>query len=506
MTRDEIRSAEILRNKMKNVPTERVGGELIISLTSYGERIAAVDRTIDTLLEQTYKADRIVLWLSYDEYPTDRLRQMEKDGSIEIRYCNDILSYKKLTPALKEFPDAYIVTADDDLLYKDSWLATLMACYFNARHKHPNDEFIAAHRCHEIALRDGRTLPYTEWKFIRKGEAIGHFYFQTGGGVLFPPHTLSDEATDERLQMSLSPHCDETFYVACALRKHTPIVTTGRLMPFTQMHYVHGLWNDYNCKEKSETLSRVFGHFKIRVLPKFRPAPDVPDFTKNDELVVLMTTYPPRQEGALKVIRDLQQQTMRPDRVILSLAKSNYPSKASRETLQPFIDMGVEINWVDHDTKTIKQYYPIVGQLHDCVCVSLADDFDYDPNTIRDLYASFCKYGRKYPVSGSMLRWTFDGSNRLSNYGGASMFRPEWCEPHFDNIVRYMLGLKKHNGMKLFVDPMMTYAMVKAGKEYKPCIRNMYVKQSGGWSSGEDYGEKIVKCHDAIKKYLSAAE
>lgn len=499
MTREEIRKAEIERNRQKNIPQQRVNGELIVSLTTYGERIAKCHEAVQSILDQTYKADRVVVWIAQGEKASAELEAMP----IEIRYCKDLKSYKKLTPALKAFPDAYIVTADDDLIYKDSWLATLMMCYFKAREKYPQQEFIAAHRCHEIAMSNGNTLPYQYWKFVQKADSYGHYYFQTGAGVMFPPHSLSEEALNEDLQLSLSPHCDETFYVACAIKNKMPICTTGRLMPFRMMHYVHGLWNDYNVREKSTTLGRVWSHFGIKDVPKFKLNTIKLDLTqKADNLVVLLTTYPPRQEGCLEVVRDLQKQTLKPDRIILSLAKSNYASKSAKETLKPFEDLGVEIYWTN-DTKTIKQYYPVINELKGNVIISLADDFKYDENTIRDLYASYLHYGRQFPISGSPLRWNFDKSGRLSNYGGASIFLADWCLPYFPQIVENLIKRQNRSELhKLFVDPMMTYAINMNGKKFQPSLRNFYVKQEGGWSSGDTNADDIKLCHEHICRFL----
>ena len=44
---------------------------------------------------------------------------------LEIRECDNLRSFKKLVPALQTFPNAFIVTADDDLYFAPNWLETL---------------------------------------------------------------------------------------------------------------------------------------------------------------------------------------------------------------------------------------------------------------------------------------------------------------------------------------------------------------------------------------------
>lgn len=54
---------------------------------------------------------------------------------LEIRFCENLRSYKKIIPALQEYPDAILITADDDWLYTQDWLAGLWCPY----ERHPHD-------------------------------------------------------------------------------------------------------------------------------------------------------------------------------------------------------------------------------------------------------------------------------------------------------------------------------------------------------------------------------
>ncbi len=67
---------------------------------------------------------------------------------LTIDWCEDIKSYKKLIPTLKKYPDAIIVTADDDLIYDNKWLEQL----YNAAQIFENIDCDAIDTC----LIDGR--------------------------------------------------------------------------------------------------------------------------------------------------------------------------------------------------------------------------------------------------------------------------------------------------------------------------------------------------------------
>src|SRR6185312_7028817 len=80
-------------------------GELIVSLTSYPARFGVLGKTIKSLLSQTIRPDRTVLWVAHNDFveiPT-AVRNLEQHG-LEIRLCEDIRSYKKIVPSLRQWP------------------------------------------------------------------------------------------------------------------------------------------------------------------------------------------------------------------------------------------------------------------------------------------------------------------------------------------------------------------------------------------------------------------
>ena len=117
--------------------TEKRNPQLIVSLTTFPARINTVHKTINTLLQQTVKPDKLILWLAKEQFANkeDDLPQnllKLKDFGLEIKWCEDLRSYKKLVPTLREFPNDIIVTADDDLYYQKDWLESLYNAYLKA--------------------------------------------------------------------------------------------------------------------------------------------------------------------------------------------------------------------------------------------------------------------------------------------------------------------------------------------------------------------------------------
>jgi hypothetical protein len=187
-------------------------GPLIVTLTSYPPRFAHLHRTLKCLLRQTVVPDRLVLWI--DEASSGRLprkvRNLERRG-VEIRFGRDLGSYNKLVPALRDFPDAFLVTADDDIYYQPRWLEALVGGFDSAR---PS---IICHRAHRTRIDSaGEMAPYEKWeKDVQDASARARStdIVPTGaGGVLYPPGSLAPGALDEALIRQTCPTTDDFWF------------------------------------------------------------------------------------------------------------------------------------------------------------------------------------------------------------------------------------------------------------------------------------------------------
>ena len=193
--------------------------DIIVSLTTYGKRINDVAITIESIMEQTMKANRIILWIDNsfkNQHLPISLQLLQKRG-LEIRYCKDIRSYTKLIPALREFPKDVIITIDDDLIYDYDLLEHLIVPYLN------NPQYIYCHRMHKIGLdRCNKILPYFSWEWESENMNASHLVFPTGvGGVLYPPHSLDEEVMNEEVFLNICKYADDIWFKAMALKKGT---------------------------------------------------------------------------------------------------------------------------------------------------------------------------------------------------------------------------------------------------------------------------------------------
>ena len=78
-------------------------GPVIVSLTTYPGRIDQAWKTISSLLNQTLKPKRVILWLAKEQFPDQQLPESVQrltGRGLEIRYCEDLKSHKKYFEAM----------------------------------------------------------------------------------------------------------------------------------------------------------------------------------------------------------------------------------------------------------------------------------------------------------------------------------------------------------------------------------------------------------------------
>jgi hypothetical protein len=190
---------------------------LIVNLTSYPARFVTLAPTLRSLLDQSLAADRTILWLAEKDVAAlpDDVRRLESHG-LEIRGCDDLRSYKKLIPALAQWPDAVHVTADDDVYYPPHWLAGLVAAH------DPAAPSVIGWRAHLARPGASGVLPYRAWEMAtaRTEAEPGTALFPTGiGGVLYPPGSLHADVFDRSQFTALCPQGDDIWFYWMARRQ-----------------------------------------------------------------------------------------------------------------------------------------------------------------------------------------------------------------------------------------------------------------------------------------------
>ena len=191
---------------------------VIVSLTSFPGRIDKLYLCINSLLRQTYKPSRLILWLARSQFPDQsdipsELLFLQKFG-LEIKYCDDIRSYKKVFYTAQEFQEHIIVTADDDTLYPENWLEGLIKTHKD----YPNS--VCCYRAHRMVVKTGGIAPYSEWIGLSPGEkGPDKWLVPIGvGGVLYPAGYFRNVKFDYQIIQKLCPTADDLWLKAIGLK------------------------------------------------------------------------------------------------------------------------------------------------------------------------------------------------------------------------------------------------------------------------------------------------
>lgn len=133
---------------------------VIVSMTSHGKRLNTVYLAIKSIMYQTFKADRIVLYLDTEDSDkkVPKEEELVEAGLTIIRNVQDLGPHKKYYQAMSDYKDSIIITVDDDALYDDTLLEELYEKHL---------EFPDAVVCRwgtRIKKREGALEAYNLWE------------------------------------------------------------------------------------------------------------------------------------------------------------------------------------------------------------------------------------------------------------------------------------------------------------------------------------------------------
>lgn len=244
---------------------------IIVSLTSFPERMYDIHFVLYSLLTQSFKPSSVVLWLAESQFPhkekdiPQKVLSLKENG-LEIKWCENLGSFKKLIPSLSEYPNDIIVTADDDIYYPNHWLNELYRFHI----KYPND--IISHRARHIKLNENNTIKkYAEWELCLGEYQSSFLNFATNGaGSLIPPNSYDKEILNYNLAEKLCSSTDDIWFWAMSVLNHTKTHVVENNMPW--LTYVNPardfnilnektLWSINSQGKNDENLNKILHHF-----------------------------------------------------------------------------------------------------------------------------------------------------------------------------------------------------------------------------------------------------
>lgn len=242
----------IKRLNGENILAKRTGDQkIIVSITSYPKRLSKAPAAIMSMMMQTVKPDRVILWLGEDECKDYKLPPIFKklcDAGLEIKYRKDLGVHTRWYYGIKENPNDVVIIMDDDIMYDNYIIEKLMESY----KRNPNA--VSALCFNRIRFNDDCSIkPYEEWitacRYKNK-RLTNQIMAVEVGGTLYPPQALPEEAFNKEVFMTLSPKQDDIWLRIMEVINGTYVVPAqeeskvwGQVIRGTQRNLALGISN-----------------------------------------------------------------------------------------------------------------------------------------------------------------------------------------------------------------------------------------------------------------------
>ena len=207
--------------------------KIVASLTSFPARIHCVEYAIKSLMLQSVKPDRIILWLASEQFPDSEIpKSLEKmkEYGLEIRFCDDLKSHKKYYYAMQEqSEDELLITYDDDIIYEYNSIEKLVTTF----KKFP--DCVICNRA-QAFYRDnkGNFAPYKSWQVV-SSEGVQNpssmLMPSTGAGCLYPYKILNERVFNREEIEKYAATTDDLLIGFNCLYSNVKIVKTRKHIP-----------------------------------------------------------------------------------------------------------------------------------------------------------------------------------------------------------------------------------------------------------------------------------
>lgn len=200
---------------------------LIISLTSFPARINNVHLVIESILRQTIRPEKIILWLSQEQFQSlDSLPSkllLLRDRGLDIIFVDeDIRSFKKFYYTVKRYPEFDFIIIDDDVFYPSDLIENLL----EYQKKFPGN--VIFNRGRKVLVKDNEIQSYREWEKLKGQKEPSYDIMPTGmGAVLYPKNILPKEVLNKSVFLQHCKFADDIWLYAMVLHNNKSLVKTN---------------------------------------------------------------------------------------------------------------------------------------------------------------------------------------------------------------------------------------------------------------------------------------
>lgn len=244
--------------------------EIDISLTSISPRIGRLAPVVASLLAQEPAPARVLIHLSRGGYLLDEgitdlpddLAALVDGARVQVVWVENTGPYRKILPWLGAHlgTDRWVVTADDDTLYPQGWLARLIA-------GRQATGAVTGWTAHPIVLRRGRVAGYGRWfgADLPAGPALRVLPIGKDG-VLYSGRDFPPEVLDIVTARAIAPTADDLWLRWHAARTGTLAQAVGQGEALAEVSRAGpSLWRAFNRQGgNDQVVAALEDHFAAR--------------------------------------------------------------------------------------------------------------------------------------------------------------------------------------------------------------------------------------------------
>ena len=140
-----------------------------------------------------------------------------------------------------------------------------------------------------------------------------------------------------------------------------------------------------------------------------------------EKIILTMTSWKKRIKYCHKTIEILLTNSLPPYKLILNLAKEEFPKK-NLELPENLLNLlkydNFEIFWVEENNNVFKKLIPTINRFKEDLIITVDDDIIYPNNMIKIVIMRFRKYDGKFPMSfgGRYTDWKFFKKKKTKNF------------------------------------------------------------------------------------------
>ncbi|EHD14390.1 hypothetical protein CIN_03220 [Commensalibacter intestini A911] len=253
-----------------------------VNLTTTSSRLGLCSATIWSLIHQTKKPDKIFLWISQEGYLSDEgiktipswIDELNSIlNIIEVKFVENTGPYRKIINAIRLSNQSDIlVYVDDDVIYGDKWLETLLHAFYENKSK-----LAIASRIRAVKRNIfGTVQSYSRYRVCKKPIQFNCDYIITGvGGCVLTKNMISEALINNDDYILLAPKTDDlwiskilelsgTVVEACpkALTYVDEIDHKNNALNLSNMHQMKG--SNAVLKLINKIVQRVLAYFGLQ--------------------------------------------------------------------------------------------------------------------------------------------------------------------------------------------------------------------------------------------------